>query len=189
MRRTPILALLLLALLAGCATVPLRSLAALSRVDFQTTDLRQLRVAVGMPEAIRTRKDGVRMDAILKIDGEPDRTSVFHLVETEEPDAPEDRGRQGRTTKQFRLGEGDLLRLEGMRKAIEASRSTGRKGSLGLGIAAREFCRLNALGSGPLAVTTYLKTSETGRYVVLTEGFDLRSDPRIAAALDGLPPC
>ena len=61
--------------------------------------------------------------------------------------------------------------------------------SLGFGIATKEFCRVAALPPGPLPATSYLMTSETGRYVVLTEDADLRSRPKVKGELEGLEPC
>jgi hypothetical protein len=153
------------------------------------TDLRQMRVAVSLPETIRTRADGVRMDAVVKIAGEPDESAVFHLVEAETGLALPEPEWVGRIVRFFRLGEADAVRLDALRRTIEAKRAEGRRGSLGFGIAAREFCRLGVLPQGAVPLTTYLKTSETGRFVIVTDAFDLRSDPRIGASLDGLPPC
>ena len=60
--------------------------------------------------------------------------------------------------------------------------------SLGFGIATQEFCRVAALPPGPLPVTSYLMTSETGRYAIPTEDADLRSLAK-AGELAGLEPC
>nr|WP_294527086.1 hypothetical protein [uncultured Rhodopila sp.] len=61
--------------------------------------------------------------------------------------------------------------------------------SLGFGIATKAFCRVAALPPGPLPATSYLMTSETGRYVILTEADDLRSRPKLRGELEGLEPC
>jgi hypothetical protein len=97
---------------AGCGTIPLASLPALSRIDIATTDPAVLRVAVRLPGAVKPRPGGVTMDAVMRESGAAERTA-----------------------------------------------------------------------------TSYLMTSETGRYVVLTEDADLRSRPKVEGELEGLEPC
>src|SRR5262249_58497615 len=75
-------AIWLAALLAGCGSVPLPSLIALSRIDAQTTDLATLRVAVRLPDAIKPRPGGVNMEIVAKVSGEPDQKTRFLLTET-----------------------------------------------------------------------------------------------------------
>jgi hypothetical protein len=180
------------ALLAGCGSVPLPSLIQLSRVNAQTTDLGMLRVAVRLPEAIKPRAGGVNMVVVAKVSGEPDQRTTLLLTETR--DAADLSGlavaaRPGFSTYAYRLAPGDIERLALIRAALSRKREEGAGGSLGIGIATKEFCLVGPLPSGPLLSTTYLSTSETRNYVVLTNDLDLRNEPTIAAELSKLGPC
>jgi hypothetical protein len=186
--RSPIALLGTLAL-AACASVPLSSIVALRRVDFQTTDFAKLRVAVQLPDAIRTRTDGVRMIASISYDGGVTRKETLYLREANlETDKPSG-ARRGFHTHGFSLREADVVRLEAIRAEIAAAKAEQRKGSLGFGIEAREFCRAGELGNGPVPITTFLRTAELPEFIPLLKDFDLRSDAHIGEALAKLPPC
>src|SRR5262249_41353919 len=161
----------LAALLAGCGSVPLPSLVALSRIDAQTTDLATLRVAVRLPDAIKPRPGGVNMEVVAKVSRAPDPRTTFLLIETR--DAADlarlaDAVRPGFSVHAYRLAPGDVARFDLLRTALSRKRQGGRSGPLGIGIATREFCRVGPLLSGPVLSTTYLSTAETRNYVVLT---------------------
>jgi len=179
-------------LLAGCGSLPLPSLVQLSRVDAQTTDLGMLRVAVRLPEAVKPRPGGVNMDIVTKVSGEPDQKTTFLLTETR--DAADlsglaDAARPGFSSYAYRLAPSDIEGVARIRDALSRKRQEGRSGSLGIGIATKEFCLVGRLPSGPLLVTTYLSTAETRNYVILTSDLDLRKEPAIAAELAKLGPC
>jgi hypothetical protein len=94
----------------------------------------------------------------------------------------------GLATYAYRLSDEDLGRFDALRRSALQLHAEGRNVSLGFGIATKEFCRVAALPPGPLPATSYLMTSETGRYVILTEDADLRSLVK-AGELAGLEPC
>lgn len=180
------------AMLAGCSTVPLGSLLPLSRIDIRTTNLGVLRVALQMPDVLKPRPNGVKLDVVTKVRGEPDRWASFHLVETamgsDRPGMAK-AARKGFTTHLYRLSPADIARLEALRSAMAGKLKQGKSASLGFGIATKEFCRLGALPSGPLLTTTHIWTSETGRYVVASEDMDLRKQRDIASQLPQIAPC
>jgi hypothetical protein len=183
-------ALGLAVVLAGCGSVPLSSLVQLTRINAETTDLAALRVAVRLPSALKPRPGGVNMDVMLKVSGEPDQKTTFFLAETH--DAGDLSGlsgaaRPGFSIYAYRLAPSDIEGLIRMRTALLKQRRDGKRGSLGVGIA--EFCLVGALPSGPLPSTTYLSTSETSSYVVLTDDLDLGREPAVAAELARLKPC
>lgn len=189
MSRISLAALLLALLLASCASIPLSSLAALRRIDFQTTDFAALRVAVQLPDSIRTRSGSVRMIATVSYDGGAARKETLFLQETTDNLAASAAIRQGYHTRSFRLRDEDVTRLESIRAEIKAARADGRKGSLGVGIEAKEFCRAGEIGSGPVLITTFLQTVETVQLTPLMRDFDLRSDRQFAEAAEKLEPC
>jgi hypothetical protein len=174
---------------AGCASIPLSSIPALSRIDFQTTDFSRLRVAVQLPVAIRARADGVRMVATVRIDREPSREETLLLVESSPgPEAPP-AARAGVHGRVFSLRVADIARLNAIRAEILAKKADGRRGSIGVGIEAREFCRDSEIGSGPISMSTFLQTSENPGFVPLLRDYDLRSDARVRDSLATLQPC
>jgi len=179
-------------MLAGCSSVPLSSLVQLTRINAETTDLAALRVAVRLPSALKPRPGGLNMDVMLKVTGEPDQKTTFFLAETH--DAGDLSGlsgaaRPGFSIYAYRLAPSDIERLTQMRAALLKQRQDGKRGSLGVGIAAKEFCLVGALQSGSLLSTTYLLTSETRSYVVLTDDLDLGKEPATAAELTRLKAC
>jgi hypothetical protein len=175
--------------LASCASIPLPSLVALRRVDFLTTDLAELRVAIQLPNALRTRADGVKMIATVTFDGGLPRTEVLLLQEAKLDRDGSMTAKPGFQTRGFRLRDVDVVRLEAIRTEIVAARAEGRRGSLGINIEAKEFCRASEISNGPVLSTTFLRTSETSDFLPVVRDFDLRSDARIRAALSELEPC
>ena len=178
--------------LLGCMSVPLTSLVPLSRIDIGTTDLAVLRVAITLPEAVKPHAGAVVMDAVSTIDSEPAQKTAFRLIETDEavyllnvPAAAE----PGFATYVYRLSDDALGRFDALRRTALQQHAAGKAASLGFGIATDEFCTLGPLPAGPLLTTTYLLTSETGRYVVVTDRVDLRAQPKVAPELAHLGRC
>ena len=97
--------------------------------------------------------------------------------------------RPGFSIYAYRLAPSDIERLIVMRAALLKQRQDGKRGSVGVDIAAKEFCLVGALPSGSLLSTTYLLTSETRSYVVLTDDLDLGKEPAVAAELARLKAC
>ena len=60
---------------------------------------------------------------------------------------------------------------------------------MGLGVAAKEFCRANAAPQGSLPVRIYLMTSETKSFVPVVRDFDLLGDPAMAGGLESIQSC
>ena len=178
--------------LAACGSVPIGSLVQMNRIDFETTDVAKLRVAQQLPGGLRPRPEGVAMDVVVKIANEPEQKTTFRLVETREAGDLAGLpigGRPGFSTFVYRLASADASRLETIRAALIERRKPGARGSLAVGIAAKEFCLAGPLDPGPLLSTISLRTSETVTYVVASKDLDLRGEAEIAEALSHLGPC
>lgn len=195
MRTATPVSLLLCSLLAGCGHVPLASLPKLSRIDMKTTDLAQLRAGISLPADIRTLPGGVTMTlvALPKDGGRHERKVVLEEVR----DAVElaklpAMASPGRRFTVFRLNQADAARLGAFRQEMFAGpQNSGNRGSLALG--ADKACRLGELSGKPIAMTGYLRTSETQDYVLLLRDFDLKEavravDPKVDLAT-AIPPC
>lgn len=179
-------------MLAGCSSVPLTSIPRLARIDAKTTDLSMLRVAVQLPEVLQPRSGGVKLDVVTKVAGEAEAKTSFSMMEMSEardradlPPPPP----LGSATHAYRLSPADAARFEALRAAMVEQGRQGRRGSMGLGVAAKEFCRANAAPQSALPVTIYLMTSETKSFVAVVKDFDLLSDPALAGGLDSIQPC
>jgi hypothetical protein len=190
--RTRIPALLSILVLGSCGSVPLGSLAELGRIDFETTDLVALRTALRLPDGLQPRPGGVKMDALVKVSGAPDRKTTFVLTaarDSSDSTGLSDARRAGFSIYAYRLSQDDVGRLESIRSELFRYRREGKSASLGLGIAAKEFCLEKPLSAGPVLSTTYLLTSETHRYVIVTQDLDLRKEPAIKDQLATLGSC
>jgi hypothetical protein len=177
--------------LSACTSIPISSMYKLSRIDFMTTDLQRMRVALTLPNDLRPQQGGVHMDLAYQQGEKPEEKRVIKLEEATAaadivglPKPPE-----GEKTYVFRLSTSDVATLNKIRNDATAAKSKGQKGSLSMGIAAKEFCANTKIPSTPLLVTTYVYTSENNEYVVLTRDIDLRGDATISASLDHLAPC
>src|SRR5215470_5637583 len=108
-------------LLAGCSSIPLPSLVQLIRINAETTDLAELRVAVRLPDALKPRPGGVNMDVLVKASGAPDQKTTLQLTETRDPaDLSGLSGavRPGFSIYAYRLAPSDIERLVLMRAAL-----------------------------------------------------------------------
>lgn len=178
--------------LAACSSIPVASIAPLMRLDMVTTDVETLRVALQLPDGLRSRPGGVVMDLVLKLDGAPDVTEHFLMVETQ--GAADLTGlvpmqRPGFGLVAFRLAAADVPRFRAVQATVIAARDKRRRGSLGFGIGAREFCITGATRPARMLASTYLLTAESSGWLTVTDQFDLNSDKTIAAGLANLAPC
>jgi hypothetical protein len=177
-------------MLAGCGSVPLTSIPPLARIDARTTDLSMLRVAVQLPEALRPRSGGGKLDVVTRLAGEAEVETSFAMIEL----SARERGGlpappQNSSIHAYRLSPEDATRFEALRASMVEQGKNGKRGSMGLGVAAKEFCRANAGPPASLLVTIYLMTSETKSFVPVVRDFDLLSEPAMAGGLDAIQPC
>lgn len=189
------LSLLAAGLAGACGHVPLTSLPKLSRIDIRSTSLTDLRAALSLPAGIRPLPGGVTMTITVKPQegGRHERKVVLEEVrDATELAALPVMISPGRRLTVFRLSASDAARLGAFREErLLGAGQSGNRGTLALG--ADKACRTGDLGNGPIPMTSYLKTSETQDYVVVTRDLDLREairavDPAIDLAT-AIPPC
>ncbi len=188
---TPIKAIAVLILLTSCTSVPLSSLPALSRIDFQTTRMEDLRVALELPKVIRPKERGVMLDVAASL-GSAQEKMQFRLIPADGPKEPQgliSASSRDRAVYTFKLTAQDVDTLNQTRARILDAKQNGDKGELSLGIAAKEFCRVSALPEGTIAATTYIATTETNGYIPVIRNYDLRDDKTVAASLSNLIDC
>jgi hypothetical protein len=168
------------------------SIVPLMQVDLTTTDAEQLRVALQLPEGMQARPGGVALELVLKREGSADRNEQFLLVDTAAPADMEGlvgRQKPGQRLTAFRIASADVPRFASVQAALLEAKRNRVRGSLGFGIAAREFCLTSGKPPSRYPASTYLMTATSNGWITVTDGFDLASDPRIAVGLAALGPC
>jgi len=181
---------LLFLAIAGCGHMPLTSMVQLARIDFSSTDPALLRAAVKLPRTVRP--EGAALRITVKIASGHEEFSDFVLREVSEPNevlALHHELNPDTHIFAYRLEPSEATRLAAFRNGLKAKQSAsgGRGGSITIAIRP-DACRAGRLPDGPIHITTYLRTAETGRYVPLARDLDLRT----VAARDlaaALPPC
>jgi hypothetical protein len=187
MRHGKTLAIIAFLALSGCGHVPVTSLLSLSRIDLATTDPAQLRAAVKLPEALRPLPRSMVLHVTVRKKDGQELTEGFALQEISA--AAEARPLQaeaeaGMQIVVYRLDPAELPHVAAFRAQALAQQAAGG----GLTIQP-EACRTAALPPGPLLISTYLRTVETGGYVPLTRGIDLRDMTRGYDLATVIPPC
>ena len=186
-------ACLLLALgLSDCSHVPVTSMFKLARIDVTKSEPAELRAAIKLPDVLALQPRGVKMRIAVKIGSGPGESEEFALQQlADERDLASlrDEHETGTRILAYRLDTKDLPRMAAFRTAaLQAKEKSGERGTLSISIRP-EACRHGELPAGPILISTYLRTEETGKYVLLMRNIDVRSlDPsRDVATL--ITPC
>jgi hypothetical protein len=174
--------------LSGCGHMPVTSMVKLARVDFETSDPAQLRAAIKLPRELRTRPNGVSLRIAVRVGRAPEEAREFLLREL--PPPTELAREAGADTHIFayRIDDADLPRLAAFRTELIAKKSSGQRGSITISVQP-QACKAAELPDGPVYLTTYLRTAETGSYVTLARDVDLRTLPAADAIVEKIPRC
>lgn len=175
-----LLCALLSGLLTACAHVPVTSLPALAAINFATTDLSTLRAAVEMPSTLMPAAEGVRLNLSLVVEGNliEERSYVLEREEAADAAVPHPVPVEGRQVFVYRLSDTDKQGLDAIRADVLNRKAAGQGGSLTIGVAVEDMCRLGNEGDsadapGAMPVDVFLRTAETDRFVRTLDGFDL----------------
>lgn len=169
--------LTLLALLTACGHVPMRSIPALTAIDFRTTQFQALRAAIEMPEALVPQPGGVRLNVRLSIEGAVSEERSYALVQTSSAHSEQAHGivpEEGRHAFIYQLTQEDQMGMNAIRRVISTAEQAGQRGSLSITVGVDDICARAPLDDGELLVDVFLKSSETGRFVRTLDGYDLR---------------
>jgi hypothetical protein len=174
--------------LAGCGHMPVTSMVKLARVDFETSDPAQLRAAIKLPRSLRPRPNGVSLRIAVRVGREPEETRDFVLRELP---PPSELAREAGTDSHvfaYRIEEADLPRFVSFRAELIAKKGSGQGGSISISVQP-QACKAAELPEGPVYLTSYLRTAETGSYVTLARDVDLRTIAPEHAIVDKIPRC
>jgi hypothetical protein len=160
----------------------------LARVDFETSDPAQLRAAIKLPRSLRPRPNGVSLRIAVRVGREPEETRDFVLRELP---PPSELAREAGTDSHvfaYRIEEADLPRFVSFRAELIAKKGSGQGGSISISVQP-QACKAAELPEGPVYLTSYLRTAETGSYVTLARDVDLRTIAPEHAIVDKIPRC
>ena len=161
--------------LSGCGHTPVMSMYKLRNFDPVTTDLVALRAAIRIPKSLRLKPGGVAMTVSIWRDGERKRrTEKFSLVPAHDAADLQQLASYAQSGTQifaYKLSPQDVPRFQELRKDMKHMQS--QKDGHGSFSIDPKACRLTNRLSGPLYVSTFLKTGRTGEYVPLVIDVDL----------------
>jgi hypothetical protein len=157
--------------------MPVTSMVKLARIDLQTTDPEKLRVAVKLPHVLQTRAEGTVLRLTVRLANGAFEARNFALRAVGESEALAAEREGGTEVCTFALAARDVGELRMFRAALIQKQRGGTGGSLTIAVQP-DACRTAPLPDGPVLFSTYLKTAETGGYVLLARDVDLRKlDP------------
>lgn len=168
--------------------MPVTSMVKLARVDFETSDPSQLRAAIKLPKSLRPRPNGMSLRIAVRVGRAPEEARDFALRELP---APPELAREADADSQvyaYRIDDADLPRLAAFRAELIAKKSSGQRGSITISVQP-QACKTAELPEGPVYLTSYLRTAETGSYVTLARDVDLRAIATEQSIVDKIPPC
>lgn len=184
--------LLLTLWLFGCSHMPVTSMVKLTRIDVTKSEPAELRAAIKLPDVLALQTRGVRMRIAVKIGSGPDVSEEFalqELADARDLASLRDEHEAGTRILAYRLNAKDLPRMAAFRTtALQAKEKSGERGTLSISIRP-EACRHGELPTGPILISTYLRTEETGSYVPLMRNIDVRSLDPSGELTTLIPPC
>lgn len=187
-----ILALWALSVLAACGSSSLLTAYQLRNVDFQTTQADALRVAVVVPARYRPRSNDVSLDANVRMGPDADaEVQRFKMHLSPAPTGPDEQQVMAGVAEEqsfyaYRIAPEDLAQFELFRRAVTIAKAQDGGGSLGV---STPVCRNGPPVDASVPVTSYLRTAETGSYVLLARIADLRTEATAGDLETLLPPC
>ncbi|OYU48713.1 MAG: hypothetical protein CFE31_09715 [Rhizobiales bacterium PAR1] len=175
--------------LSGCGHVPVTSLLAMSRINFETTDIAAMRAALRIPTAYQAREN--RMIVEITQEGKPPHRSEFALervTSASELSLIGSEKRAGTELVVYKLPDPMVAKFEEMRTEARKAKEEKRKGSLTIKLEP-DFCYVAEPPKGSLVFSTYLRTSETRSYVAVLQDLDGFSQPEFAEKIRVMPKC
>lgn len=174
--------------LTGCGHMPVTSMVKLAQVDFQTTDPDKLRVALKLPRVLKAHAERTVLRITVGLADGAGEARNFALRAVSEGDALMDEVDAGTEISTYALATRDVAELRMFRSALMQRQKKGAGGSLTI-VVQPDACRTAPPPEGPIRFSTFLKTSETGGYVVLARDVDLRTVDPTQDIVAKIPPC
>jgi hypothetical protein len=177
-------------LLGACGHTPIMSITELRKIDFETTDVRKLAVAVQIPsDLVAAKKGAVLVMTISDASGKQIEQEDFLLRKQEDFQSDPILARYQKpdfTIATYELAPEDAPRFARVRNLRFAPGGEAYKGSISVN---PRICRNADFETRPLRVSAFLKTSETKRFVPLLVDYDLRKELEGAEIETVFPHC
>jgi hypothetical protein len=189
--KTPFVIAIICMFLTGCSSVPLGSIPKLSRVDFLTTDLDRLRVALILPSEIKPGENGVVLAVNYEVEGRRNDSNIILQESSDNADRvglPANSRRKEKTYA-YKFAKSEAKRFDQIRQQIQSDKAQNKNGTLDIAIQTKQFCSFGTPGTGPVYITIYVASVETDGYVLAARDLDLRQDKTTADLLNRLRPC
>jgi len=175
--------------LTACGHVPVRSMLAMSRIDFTTTDLSTLRAALRIPDAYQARANRMVVEVVQE--GRPairEEFALERLTSTAELSLLGSERRAGTEIIAYKLPDAAIATFTALRAKAAEAKAEKRKGSLTLKLEP-DFCYVTEPPKDSLIFSTYLRTSETRTYVPVLVDLDGFSQKDFAENIRAMPKC
>lgn len=171
--------IVLLLMITGCSSVPVSTMWELRNFDLVTTDVAKLRIGVRAPVFMRITENATRLElGLSKKDNTFKHKEVTHLQHASKGTelASLQRYRKaGYKLHVFKLTDEGLKKVARFRRHYQAlKKEFGDDVAGSLSVSAGGCLEAESKGK-PIKVTTFMKSSETGKFVILTNEQDLRT--------------
>lgn len=183
-------ALAFVAVVAGCAHVPLTTLYELWKFDAANADPAAIRAAIRVPESLAPRPHGARLVLSRGAAADPARKEwkfdLEDVRDAKELDALTRFRRDGYPIFVFKLSDADVAEVRKVQAELRRNAANAR---VNLGVSL-DACRRGKLPEGALLSSTYLKLDRAAGYLPVVEDIDLRKEMGQEATLaERVPPC
>ncbi len=178
MRLRPYLFAPLALTLSGCGHMPVSTMWALRNFDASTADPALLRAAIRIPENLEPRPGGVTLEVGWWRDDESAKKhdAKFVLQETTaDTGSLAGERKPGARIYAYRVNPADFAAIRAMQAEVLAEKKKAGATTHGVFGVGADACRKADLASGPLYMTTFLKTGEEAGFLTLLKDVDLRS--------------
>lgn len=182
---------LFIAMLPACASVPVRSMIELARLDPMTTDPAAIRAGLRVPANIRPRLETstLKFTTWFGKESDPAKAADRHeialaMVEVDDAAARARLlgGNKGDAVYLYQIAPADLPTLVAFRNDLATKKGSGRDGHLQISIGV-DACYVGTPPSPPVLMSTYIRFAGMRDYLPLARNIDIQSE----GVLGGLP--
>ena len=185
--------------LSSCGHTPLTSIYKLNKIDPKTTSLKQLRVAVQIPDSFEPTKSGVVLITLLeKHNSDPSIAEHFKLKRIAVPDDASRLKKYVEAKRKFhvfKIANQDIQRFErfrnlqaGTHRKEKPGEKQGGKRPGSISVVAN-VCRRTKNIPSKIEISTFIKTSETREFVPARLNEDILDGAEIKNPDDFAPLC
>ena len=184
--------LVVAALSAGCAHVPVSTIYKLWNFDVLTADPAVIRAAVRYPSALAPRPNGTKLTVTMT--GGPTLKPDVREFILEDANSPADTGeltpykRDGYPVRAFRLSDRDVGVVRALLQEVREGKLRSENRSANIGVAI-DACHSGPMPGHAILTSTYLKLDTASGYMTVLDDVDLRKEVSADKLSKHVPPC